>query len=295
MVRNLKKRYVILASLLVILFCTMGVSGQAESVTKNFTLTHFDVTFTFPKNVKPGDSLVVSVGAVAKSYIRVRDLSIQVLAYMEGGDLQAIGTASLMTDQYISTRDKFSKDLSVTVPTNTPRGELTAVFSETISLSSYSYYYYPSYYYYYGHYGSPAYYYWYYPYYYSYYYPDTSSQQYVESKVLPCSYVLATTPEYVKLKSDYDTLTSQYNDISTKYQQAMQQNKDLADKLNQATQDANNTRMLAYSFMAATVVLAVLAVILALYRRHRTPGQPTSSSDSGTSQVKPKKSASTSQ
>lgn len=290
MVRNLKKRYVALASVLVILFSIMHVSGDIESVTKSFALAHFDVTFTFPKNAKPADSIVVSASAVAKSYIRVRDLSIQVLAYVEGGDLQSIGSASLVTEQYVSSGDKFSKDLFVTVPTNIPRGELAAVFSETISLSSYGYGYYPSYYYYYG---NPAYY-WYYPYYYTYRYPD-ATQQYVESKILPCSYVLATTPEYAKLKSDYDALSSKYDDILQKYQQAMQQNKELADGLGQAIQDANNAKMLAYSFIAATVVLAVLAVFLSLYRRPKATAQPTSSSGSGTSQVKPKKSAPTSQ
>ncbi len=286
-VRNMKKCYVASVLAFVALFSAMVVSADTQSVTKNFTLTNFDVTFTFPKNGNPGDSIVVSATAVAKSYVRIADLSIQVLAYTESGDLQSIGSASLATNQYVSNGDKFSKDLSVTIPTNTPRGELTAVFSQATSLMNYGYPYYSSYYYYRGY---PTYY-WYYPYYYSY-YSDTSYQNYIESKMLPCSYVLATTPEYVKLKSDYDSLSSQYNDISTRYQQAMQQNKDLTDKLSQTTQDANNSKILAYSFIASTLVLAALTASLLLGHLHRrTVVQPSESSTSSTSRTTKSKEA----
>ncbi|MFH0848981.1 MAG: hypothetical protein V1857_05720 [archaeon] len=277
----MKKRYVVLASMIVILFSTLSVSGDVESVTKSFTLRNFDVTFTFPKTVKPGDPATVSVSAVAKSSVRLVDVSIQVLAFTEGGDLQSIGSASLASNQYVSSGERLTKDLMVTVPANVPRSELTAVFSQTTA-SSYSYYsyYYPSYYYY-GYYSS---YYWYYPNYYSYYYPQTPSEQYVESKVLPCSYVLATTPEEAKLRSDYDTLNTQYNDLSTRYQQATEQNRQLSDKYSQATQDANNSKIMSYTLLGATVILAVLAAFLALHRHQKPAAQTSGSSGSPASQ-----------
>jgi hypothetical protein len=266
--------------MIVILFSTLSVSGDVESVTKSFTLRSFDVTFTFPKTVKPGDPVTVSVNAVAKSSVRLVDVSIQVLAFTEGGDLQSIGSASLVSNQYVSSGERLTKDLTVTVPANAPRSELTAVFSQTTA-SSYSYYsyYYPSYYYY-GHYS----YYWYYPYYYSYYYPQTPSEQYVESKVLPCSYVLATTPEEAKLKADYDSLNTQYNDLSARYQQATEQNRQLSEKYAQATQDASNSKIMAYTFLGATVILAVLAAFLALHRHQKPAAQTGSSSGASTTE-----------
>ncbi len=276
----------VFATVIVILFSTLSASGDGESVTKSFTLRNFDVTFTFPKTAKPSDSILTSVTAVAKSSARVIDLSIQVLAYVEGGDLQSIGSASLASNQYVSSGDRLNKDLMVIVPANAPRGELTAVFSQTTA-SSYGYSsYYPSYYYsYYSYYS----YYWYYPYYYSYYYPQAASEQYVESKVLPCSYVLATTPEYVKLKSDFDTLNSQYTDISGKYQQIVEQNKDLSDRLNQAAQEVNRSKITIYTLVAATVVLAAVVGFQALYAHRKAAPKQKSSTDSAKSPKEPEK------
>jgi hypothetical protein len=276
----MKKGYVALAAVIVILLSSTIASGDPESISKSLTLKHFDVAYTFPKTARPGDSIAISASATAKSSIRVVDLSIQVLVYVESGDLQSIGSASLAKDQYVSTGDRFSKDLLVTIPANAPRGELAAIFSETTS-PSYSYYsyYYPSYHYYYG------YAYWYYPYYYTYYYPQTTAEPYVESKVLPCSYVLATTPEYVALKSDYDKLSSQYTDISAKYseisakyQQATDQNRQLTEQLSLATQDLNNTRMLVYFLAITTGVLAIISAVVLLRRHHGGAPQSTSTS-----------------
>lgn len=298
-----KSNLVSLAIVLIVFSSVVVVPGNAETVTKNFTLKDFDMTVAFPKTANPGDSVLVSVNAVAKSSVRVVDLSIQVLAYMEGGDLQSIGSASLATSQqyqsqyqyqyqyssqyqYVSKGNTLHKEFSVTVPTSILRGELVAVVSETTRSTSYSYYYSPYYYSYYGYY--PYYsgyspdstsYYWYYPYYYTYYYPETYYQEYVESKTLPCTYILATTPEYVKLKSDYDklstdygTLSSQYNDLSVKYQQAMDQNKELSDKLSTTTQNMNYATILAIVFLIATIILAVFA---ARPSRKRTAVVPT--------------------
>lgn len=288
---SLKKCHVALAAVIVMLLSSTIASGDTESISKNLTLKHFDIAYTFPKTTRPGDSIMISASAVAKSQIRIVDLSVQVLVYMESGDLQSIGSTSLAKDQYVSTGERFSKDLMVTIPANTPRSELATIFSETTS-PSYSYYsyYYPSYYYYYGH----AY--WYYPYYYSYYYPQTASEPYVESKVLPCSYVLAATPEYIALKTDYDKLFNQYNDISAKYndislkyQQATGQNRQLTEQLGLALQDANNTRMLVYLFAATTVTLALFSGFLLLRRRHGGAPQNAPASAPGASQTaKPK-------
>jgi len=283
---NKKRHYLAFSVVLLVVFSfVIVVPGNAQSVTKNFTLKNFNLTLTFPKTANPGDSITVSVSAAATSTVRVKDLSIQILAYVENGDLQPIGSTSLASDRSVYKGDTLSKDVSLTVPTNILRGELVAVVSETISSTSYYtyspyYYYYYNYNYYpyyYGYYPNYTSYYWYYPYYYTYYYPETYSQNYVESKVLPCTYILATTPEYVKLKSDYDQLSSQYNDISARYQQATEQNNELAAKLDAANQDANNSRILAYAFIAATVVLALLAAsFIFMYQRQKTRSTPNS-------------------
>jgi hypothetical protein len=290
------KKYYIL-SLAFFLSLSLLVPSNAQSVSKNLTLRNFDMTLTFPTTANPGDSIVVSVNAVARSSATVIDLSIQVMAYTtEGGDLQSVGSASLISSQtgtqygyqggrYVSSGNTFHQDVSITVPTNILRGELVAVVTETVGSTSYYYSYSPYYYYYYPYsynypysysYPNYTYYYWYYPYYYTYYYPSQGTQQYVESKVLPCTYILATTPEYVTLKSQYDQLSSQYNDLSTKYQQATQQNQDLTNKLNAATQEANNLKMLGYGFIGATAILAVVAVaFIALYARQKRIGKTT--------------------
>jgi hypothetical protein len=254
----LKKRYLFLVA--IVFSSLLVLPSNAQTVTKNLTLQNFDVTLTFPMTANPGDSILVSVNAVARSYVTIKDLSVQVLAYVESGDLQSIASASLASDKSVNKGGAFNKDVSATVPTTILRGELVAVVSETVSSTNYyNYGYYPYYYgYSYPYYTDPSTYtyYWYYPYYYTYYYPSYN-QQYVESKVLPCTYILATTPEYVKLKSDYDNL-------STKYSQATDQNKQLTDQLNATIQEANNSKMLSYAFIAATVVLAVLAVAFML-------------------------------
>jgi len=85
--------------LVFVLFLSLLVPSNAQNVTKNFTLRNFDVTLAFPNTAGPGDSIVVSVNAVARSSVTVRDLSIQIMAYTEGGDLQSIGSASLVSGQ----------------------------------------------------------------------------------------------------------------------------------------------------------------------------------------------------
>ncbi len=284
MVVILKKRYLFLVA--IVFSSLLVLPSNAQTVTKNLTLQNFDVTLTFPITANPGDSIVVSVNAVARNYVTIKDLSVQVLAYMESGDLQSIASASLASDKSVNKGGAFNKDVSATVPTTILRGELVAVVSETVSSTNYNtysqYYNYGYYPYYYG-YSYPYYtddstytYYWYYPYYYTYYYPSYN-KQYVESKVLPCTYILATTPEYVKLKSDYD-------DLSTKYSQATDQNKQLADELNATIQEANNSKMLSYVFIAATVVLAVLAIAFMLLYTGQKKVERTTSLSSPTAQ-----------
>ena len=275
--------------LLTIVLSTM-VPGNAANVSKNFTVTHFDLALTFPETANPGDSIMISVNAAARTSVRVVDLSIQVLAYMQGGDLQSISNVSLANNQNVKKGDTLQKDLTLTIPTNIPRGELIAIVSETTSTITYAYGYYPTYYYenypgyypyYYDYYGYDQNYagpYWYYPYYYSYYYPQSTSQQDVESKTLPCTYVLATTPEYVQLKSDYDRLNSQYQDTQAKYQQATSQINELNNKLAAKDKELNDARILGYAFIAATaVVLAALVVIVLLSRRKTKALPPTAS------------------
>jgi hypothetical protein len=280
----------IFLALALVVSISFAVPIEAQSVSKTSTLTHFDVTLTFPENTKPGDSILVSVSATARSSVRVRDLSVQVLAYVEGGDLQSVGSTSLATDKSVSKGNTLQKEFSLTVPTNIMRGALVAVVSETTGSTGYSYYSYPGYYYpgYYGYnYGYYPYYYdyyyhnysgpyWYYPHYYYYYYPESYSKEYVESKALPGPYVLADTPEYTSLKSDYDKLSSDYqqlssehDELSVKYQAATDRNNELDNKLSVANQDLNTTRVLALIFVAATIILAIFVAYL-LYGRRRT-------------------------
>jgi len=259
---------VFIAVVMIVLFSTIVVPTRAETITKNFTLKHFDVTLTFPKTANSGDSILISITAEARSSIRVRDLSIQILAYMEGGDLQSIGSTSLATDQYVYKANKLHKEFSITISTNIPRGALVSVVSETTRSTTYTYYsYYPYYYGYYPYYyGSDSTPYWYYPYYYGYYYPETYSQEYIESKALPGTYVMAPTPEYVQLKSEYDKLSSdyqqlssQYNEVQVKYQQATEQNRELSNQLSSANQNLNYATILAIVFLATTIIMAVFA------------------------------------
>lgn len=286
----MNRRYLVFLALVLVVSVSFAVPIEAQSISKTSTLTHFDVTLTFPKNTKPGDSILISVSATARSSVRVRDLSVQVLAYVEGGDLQSVGSASLAADQSVSKGNTLRKEFSLTVPTNILRGALVAVVSETTRSTGYTYYSYPGYYYpgyyYYGYYPYYDYYhnytgpYWYYPYYNYYYYPETYSKEYVESKALPGPYVLADTPEYISLKSDYDKLSSDYqqlsskhDELSVKYQEATERNNELNDKLSVATQDLNTTRILAFVFVAATIILAVFVAYL-LYGRRRTVEAP---------------------
>jgi hypothetical protein len=312
----LNKRYLIFLALALVVSIAFAVPIQAQSISKTSTLTHFDVTLTFPENTKPGDSILVSVSATARSSVRVRDLSVQVLAYVEGGDLQSVGSASLATDKSVSKGNTLQKEFSLTVPANILRGALVAIVSETTRSTGYAYYSYPGYsypgYYYYG-YGYYPYYdnnydhdytgpYWYYPYYSYYYYPESYSNEYVESKALPGPYVLADTPERISLKSDYDKLSSdyqqlssKYDELSVKYQAATDRNNELDNKLSVANQDLNTTRILTLVFVAATIILAVFAAYLHGRRRTVeapvTTGQVSASAGSSSSEQPQKVSA----
>ncbi len=257
--------------LAVVVSLSLGQSVLASQVSSSVTLSYLKVQLTYPQEVLPGDSLTVNVQATAKEYLRLVSLSVQIY-YGDSGDLHLLTSATIAKDMYMSTRDRINKDIQITVPLDAPRTSLIALVSENVRSRyyDYSYYYYPYYYY-------PYFYNYSYPYYYAV-YPSYTYASTTDDTVTALSYIKATTPEYVALQTEYQTLQqklTQAQSDNQKLQQDLQAKQVTINQMNSAVSDLNQLLAAAQSNiqllqMIAVVLTGIIVFLTAFLWREKT-------------------------
>ena len=282
----MRRKFALLALVLlgaVLAAYPLNIVGAQEIRQASYSLRNFDVQVSYPLQADPGKSVVISVRATAKTTVYVIDLRIQVMYYSTGGSLIPMISDSLASNVRVNQGNLVQRDLTITIPTDLPRGELVGFVSERVRYTTYSYSYYYGYPYYYYNYSYYYYYYGYPYYYYPYYSTSGSSYESTDAGILPLTYVLSPTPEYVALKSQYDDLNSRYNALSTQFEQLKSEQQLTLDQLNQMTQLQQATSLDLGAARNIVNLLAVIAVILgvatvaffALYMRERQRSTPT--------------------
>lgn len=259
---------------------------------------HFEIDLTYPNATKPGDSVSFFMRAKAKQTAQIKELTFNLHAYTLDGNLLRIGESTLVKNKFVRSGDSWSQTFNVTVPSDTPRSTLIGSFSEVWDEPVYYvivvyndsvpapvvfdwWYWDPE----------PSYWWsrkgvWPYGYYYDFKTLSTLSEP------IALSYVLATTPEYVRLKSEEEALAVKYSDLESMYNV-------LASKYNSLSRDYNSTsrelnelkttheatvlelttmRNYMYVFAASTLALAALAIFLITLRRRQSRKPQTLSS-----------------
>lgn len=283
---NCKK---ILSSILLFsIFLIILPHVQSESTGKDFSLVYFDLKATYPPEGFPTDVISITFTANAKKTIQLEDLLIQIYCYDHGGNLQLIFSDSLVKDQRIRQGDSFEKTAAITLPADTPRGPLLAVVAEKVKARTTYYPYAPDW----RWSRTYSYPWWPYPYWIEL-YPTASSEK-TDSTILPLTYILTPTPEYLELEnryselenqyqhltSEYDTLDARYNEVERDLQTKMSEAHDLQAQNSQLRLELDTTRMWMYLFAITTIIFAVTAVIIAILalrspRAYPQPRPPT--------------------
>jgi len=247
---------------------------------------HFEINLTCPNATKPGDSISIFMKATATETTQIRELIFNLDAYMSDGNLLRIGELTLVKKKLVRSGDSWSQTFNVTVPSNTPRSTLIGSFSEVwdepiyyvIAVYNDSF---------------PApvvidcWWYW---------YPEPSYGYYdyetflTMSEPVALSYVLAMTPEYIRLKSEEEALAAKYSDLELMYNGLASKYNSLSKEYNGTNRELNElkatheatvlelaaTRNYMYVFAASTLALAALTIFLISLRR-RPSGKPQTS------------------
>jgi regulator of replication initiation timing len=288
-------------AILVILVASLSYSqfAIAQSAQSSYTanLTYLTVQLSYPSQVMPGDSVTINLQATAKQNIASLSLAAQVY-YSDGTNLHQLASATFNSD-YMNNGGSFSKQIQFTVPQDAPRTSLFTTLTEDVKTAYVNYYYYPAYNYSYSpycyydqhHYYCQYYYTGYYNYsspycnydqYYGYYcqyymaYPSYTYATTTDTGLAPLSYIKATTPEYVSLQSQYQSLQQQLAQSQSQNQQLQTQNQQLQQNLQNA-QNSNSQKETTISSLnqqlstsqgingmleATTAGLAVIAIVL---------------------------------
>ena len=268
---------------------------DVKSIHATCSTSHFEIDLTYPNATEPGDSISILLKAKAKGTTQIKELTFNLDAYSLDGGLLRIGELAIVKKKLVRSGDSWSQTFNVTVPSDTPRSTLIGSFSEVWD--------------------EPVYYvvvvyndtapvvidwWWYWdhePYYwwsrkgvwpYGYYYDFKTLS--TLSEPIALSYVLATTPEYVKLKSEEEALAAKYSDLESMYNGLASKYNSLSSEYNSTSRDLNElkaihettvleltaTRNYMYIFAASTLALAALAALLIALRRRPTkkPEEP---------------------
>jgi hypothetical protein len=266
----MKGKYVIPIALLLILasiFGTQCAFAQNDQATSTVILNYLTVSLTYPSHVTPGQLVSINVTGQAKETFELASLNVQVYL-ADQNVLRPLLSTTVFANTVMLSGEQINKQIQVTVPSSAPRTSLVAQVTESVgatypygSLGSYTYTYnpynYPSAYPYYPYY--PNYYYSYgYSPYYSTYAPYTNNYPAgSDDAITSLSYVLAPTPEYVALQSQNQQLQSQN-------QQLQQQLQTLKNSTAQKDSTINSLNGQLSSLQGTTIVVEIIAVILAI-------------------------------
>ena len=244
------------------------------------SLPSFDVDVNFPSEGYPGDTISVSLTARAKENVRLGELTIHVYAYTGIGEQRTILIDAIAKDLSVRRGDAFYKTYNIVLPSDIPRSPLMATILERARIyktvySSYALWWPPPW----WNYSWPWWPYWVVPYSYSY----TSEQTTFTS--IPLTYVKAATPEYLQLKSEYDSLEEsysilvseneklkgdyqelkeEYDDLKNMHQAMASENNLLKAELESVKAELSDTRNLMYVFVLTTVVFAATTLLFAI-------------------------------
>jgi len=265
-----------------------GSEINVESAYTTGSTLHFEIDLTYPNATKPGDSISISAKAKAKSTAQIKELTFNLHAYTSDGGLLRIGELEIVKKKLVKSGDSWSQTFNVTVPSDTPRSTLVGSFSEVWDE--------PIYYVFvvyndsvpapvvidWWRYWDPDPYYWWdrkgvWPYGYYYDFKTFSTL----SEPIALSYVLATTPEYVRLKSEEEALAVKYSDLESMHNGLVSKYNSLSNEYNSTSRELNElkatheatalelaaTRNYMYILAASTLALAALAVFLIALRR----------------------------
>jgi len=252
---------------------TPSQTGSAPQLTSSVTTEHLTVQLVFPESADPGQTVTVSATTTARSKAKVVSLSIEIFSYV---DKQLVRTASatVVKDKQVRSRDAWQTSLAVVVPTSAARGAMigtvTEVWEETTTY--YAPYYYAPYYWPYYPYYRP------YPYNYTVYYcvyePSYLVTQKSSQQTVPLMYVLATTPEYEKLRLQYDELLAKHSELSSKYDslradydQTVAKYKQLQSDYNFATLELGNYKLYTYALLIVSAVLGIALLFVVFWKR----------------------------
>jgi len=270
---------------------------NVESTHATCSTLHFEIDLTYPNATKPGDSISIFMKAKAKATAQIRELTFNLHTYTLDGGLLRIGESTLVKKKLVRSGDSWSQIFNVTVPSDTPRSTLIGSFSEiwdepiyyvfvvyndTVPVSiDWWWYWYPDPYYWLDRKGV-----WPYGYYY-----DLKTFS-VSSEPVALSYVIATTPEYVRLKSEEEALAAKFSDLESKYNGLAARYNSLSEQYNSTSRELNElkttyeatvlelatTRNYMYIFAASTLVLATLTIFLIILKRKQSRKPQTSTS-----------------
>ena len=256
----------ILLVILASIFVTQSVFAQSNQATSTVVLNHLNIQLTYPAQVQPGQLAIINLTAQAKDNFELTSLTVQVYSADEN-NLRLLLSTIVAANTPMLSGQQINKQIQVTVPSGASRTSLIAQVSESVGTGSsaynpatnpyaypYGYQYgmypmYPSYYF--GCSYSPTTYYSLYP---SYYYDLQGSS---DNAIAPLSYVLATTPEYVALQS-------QYQQLQLQNQQLQQHLQSLQNSTAQEDSTINSLNNQLASLQGTTILVEIVAVILAI-------------------------------
>lgn len=278
--RRLPYALCILALLTFVWLAVASSASAQTTATKTVVLPSFNVDLNFPSEGYPGEAITVSLTARAKENVRLGELTIHVYAYTGAGEQRIILVDAIAKDTRVRSGDVLYKSYNIVLPADVPRSPLMATILERARTyktvySSYAVWWPPPW----WNYSWPWWPYWVVPYSYSY----TSEQTTFTS--IPLTYIKAETPEYTRLKSEYDSLAesystlqsenenlkgeyerlrSEYDELKNAHQAAVSENNLLKAELESTRGELSDTRNLMYIFALTTVVFAATTLLFAV-------------------------------
>jgi hypothetical protein len=251
-----------------------SVFAQPTQVSNTVSLKSVSLQVAYPSEAIPGDIVTVKVQVNPGSGgVYLESLTATVYFADTAGlhQLTSQNLASNRASGYYypgsSQTGNFSRSFEFSVPQNTPRTSLVAIFSETLQ----SRYYYE------------------YPCFVDIFYAYCQTYSYgntTDDAIAALSYIKATTPEYVSLQSTYQMLQQQLNQTQAQFTQSQTQNQQLQSTvsqesatINQLSQQLASANRMMQTYQLLAVGLSILVVILAVFnvyrRRSKEKGQKT--------------------
>ena len=243
------------AAVTILLFVNQVAYAQSSQVSTVVNLSHLNVQLTYPSQVQPGQSVTVNVQAKAKGSFKLGSLIMQI--YVPGqNNLRQVTSATVAEGLSMLTGDQINRNIQVTVPQDTPRTSLIAKLSENVTLAIFIIYNNAS--------------------------PSVQPAPYYtavsDDAITPLTYVMATTPEYSTLQSQFHALQLNFNKLQQTLNQTQstisqqnatinQLNQQFYNQLTYANRRIQTYQGLSLGLSFVTVALAIVCIYQRTSRR----------------------------